>query len=461
MALKILNLRAIVVALAVCWPVVSFGQSVAPVLPYTSGKPVTGSNPLPVTGTFSATLSGFTGNGSYATLTATGSSSSSTALPTGTTTNISNTGTTAVSCTFATGSATGVASNIVIQPGSSKSRANGAFDHIACIDQTGSVSNVVVLEGGSGLGNDSGGGGSGGGAVTLASGAVASGAYSSGAFASGAFASGSIASGAAVSGAFVDGAIATLGTEADAAWVSGNGTAISLLKNIATGVASVIPTQAPTVSIGGVGIVDSAGTNVATVKAASTLPAATDKTLVVGLNPGTATAGSPSGAIVTVQGVASMTPFLSNPGTAANWGVGATGAAAPANGVQITAKASGATGGYSAGLIQCDNHTFKHITSATDTLAVQGVTSQVIYVCGWRARAAGVATWYLETTNDTNANCNGTKAQINGVATEAANTGEVAYNPIWGGLKTTAAYGLCINSTGTGGVDVDIWYTQF
>jgi hypothetical protein len=37
----------------------------------------------------------------------------------------------------------------------------GTYDHIACIDQTGSVSNVVILEGGSGLGNDTGGGGGG------------------------------------------------------------------------------------------------------------------------------------------------------------------------------------------------------------------------------------------------------------------------------------------------------------
>lgn len=46
---------------------------------------------------------------------------------------------------------------------------------------------------------------------------------------------------------------------------------------------------------------------------------------------GTGTAGTPAGNILTVQGVASMTPFLANPGTAANWGLGATGAAVPAN----------------------------------------------------------------------------------------------------------------------------------
>ncbi len=117
--------------------------------------------------------------------------------------------------------------------------------------------------------------------------------------------------------------------------------------------------------------------------------------------------------------------------------------------------------GASTALISCDSHVFKHITSATDTLAVQGVTAKTVYVCGWRARAAGVATWFLENTASTNANCSSSNTQITGVATEAANTGEVMNPAFWSGLKNTAGNGLCINSTGTGGVDIDIFYTQF
>jgi hypothetical protein len=176
---------------------------------------------------------------------------------------------------------------------------------------------------------------------------------------------------------------------------------------------------------------------------------------------GAGTAGAASGGVLTVQGVASMTPILANPGTAANWGVGATGSAPPANSVYMGANESGATGGQMKGLINCDSHVFKHITSATDTLAVQGVTSQTIYVCAWRSRAAGVATWFLENTASTNANCGSANTQLTGVATEAANTGETWGGNFWSGLKNTSANGLCINSTGTGGVDVDIWYTQF
>ncbi len=139
----------------------------------------------------------------------------------------------------------------------------------------------------------------------------------------------------------------------------------------------------------------------------------------------------------------------------------ATGAAPPSSAFYLGANASGATGGQLRGLINCDSHVFKHITSATDTLAVQGVASQTIYICGWRSRAAGVATWFLENTASANANCSSSNTQITGVATEAANTGEVAKSAFWDGLKNTSGNGLCINSTGTGGVDVDIWYTQF
>ena len=211
---------------------------------------------------------------------------------------------------------------------------------------------------------------------------------------------------------------------------------------------------------------------------------------------GTGTAGSAATGVLTVQGIASMTKLLVTPdansavnvaqingvtplmgngvtGTGSpratissdntaigNWGQVATGAAPPASAIYMGANASGATGGHVAGLIQCDNHVFKHITSATDTNAVTGVTSQVIYICSWRSRAAGTATWFLESSNNTSGTC-GSPTQLTGVATEAANTGETWGGAFWSGLKVAAANGLCINSTGTGGVDVDIWYTQF
>lgn len=54
------------------------------------------------------------------------------------------------------------------------------------------------------------------------------------------------------------------------------------------------------------------------------------------------TAGTPGTQVLTVQGITSMTPFLTNPGTAANWGVGAFGSSVPANGVALGLRAQNA-----------------------------------------------------------------------------------------------------------------------
>ena len=145
----------------------------------------------------------------------------------------------------------------------------------------------------------------------------------------------------------------------------------------------------------------------------------------------------------------------------AGLGAVATGAAPPANAIYLGANASGATGGHVAGLIVCDNHVFKHVTSATDTLLVQGVASQTVYVCGAKGQFAGTATYFLENTASTNANCASANTQIAGVVTGAAQSEDGFYNPIWGGEKNTSGNGLCLNSTGTGGFDLDLWYTQF
>ena len=69
-------------------------------------------------------------------------------------------------------------------------------------------------------------------------------------------------------------------TTASASCASGAGVN-PCLKQIDADIKGVIPYQVPTAPIGGVGIVDSAGTNVATVKAASKPSAVGDKALVV------------------------------------------------------------------------------------------------------------------------------------------------------------------------------------
>lgn len=196
---------------------------------------------LCVNATVSASVSGFTPGGTFATLTSTGSSAS-VALPAGTTVAIQNTGTTTVSCTLGIGSATALASEIQVPASSSVFVTPGSNTFGACIDQTGSASNLVVLAGGSGLGTGFGGGGGGtggGGAITAASGS----------YASGAFSAGSYAAGAVVAGAFVDGWDLTQGTKADAAYAgSGSASVVALLKGIYGVAAGALP--AGTNSIG-------------------------------------------------------------------------------------------------------------------------------------------------------------------------------------------------------------------
>lgn len=174
-----------------------------------------------------------------------------------------------------------------------------------------------------------------------------------------------------------------------------------------------------------------------------------------------------AGGALKVDGSAATQPVsLSGVSTAANQSTANTALAAIQTSAATTATNSALaiptiqSGGVTA-LISCDNHVTASITSATDTLLVQGVTAKTIYICGWRARAAGVATWYLENTASTNANCSSTLTRLTGTATEAANTGEVMNPALWSGLKNTAGNGLCAKSTGTGGVDVDIFYAQF
>lgn len=145
----------------------------------------------------------------------------------------------------------------------------------------------------------------------------------------------------------------------------------------------------------------------------------------------------------------------------ANWGHGATGSAAPAGSTYISALSNGATGGQLTGAVICKQHAFVHITTATDTLLVQGVASQTIRICAWTSAAAGTATWYFENTASTNANCASTLTQIAGIRTEAINTGEVVSLPFGTYLSNTSGNGVCVKSTGTGGVDIDVWYAQF
>lgn len=114
--------------------------------------------------------------------------------------------------------------------------------------------------------------------------------------------------------------------------------------------------------------------------------------------------------------------------------------------------------------LACTTHTFAHITSGTDTLVITGAGTQTVRICGVVASFAGSAAQsiYLEDNGSANPNCSSTKTQISGLWTGSSSTPTQIsfYAPVWAGLANFAGDGLCIHSSGTGGVDVDIWYAS-
>lgn len=157
-------------------------------------------------------------------------------------------------------------------------------------------------------------------AFLFLSGAVASGAFSSGAIASGAVASGAYASGAFASGSIASGAMVDLGAVADAAATAGStGTLSAKLRLMTTQLATINTTLGSPFQAGGsIGNTTFASTQSGTWTVQPGNTANTTPWLVTG----SGTAGSAATGVLSVQGIASMTPLLANPGTAANWGVG-------------------------------------------------------------------------------------------------------------------------------------------
>ena len=126
--------------------------------------PVSASNPLPVSATVNASISGFAPTPAYVTATApSGSSSAATLAPASSTVDIVyNTGSYPVSVRFGNGSVAATATNDIVQPNSWLAFTPGASTYFAVYGIGGSSS--VVVSGGSGLPTGAGGGGGSGGA---------------------------------------------------------------------------------------------------------------------------------------------------------------------------------------------------------------------------------------------------------------------------------------------------------
>lgn len=166
----------------------------------------------------SASISGFPTVQSTGTPISVTTASTTGTLPTGTVVVASNVG--ATNGAYCKLGATATTSDQLIPPNSWFAFTVGANTQLSCITST--LTTTVNMVGGSGLPTGSGGGGGGsggGGAITAALGSYVAGALSAGAFAT---------------GAGVDGWDLTQGTKADAAWTTGSGSVVALLKAIAT-----------------------------------------------------------------------------------------------------------------------------------------------------------------------------------------------------------------------------------
>ncbi len=132
----------------------------------------TAADPVQVSGSFSATLSGFTPNGNVASLSVT-NSSGNVALPAGTVVAVTNTGTTNTAyIKLSVGAGTAATTDMALVPGATVGLTVGSNTYINAI--TASSTTTLRMAGGTGLLTGFGGGGSsggGGGAVTVADGA--------------------------------------------------------------------------------------------------------------------------------------------------------------------------------------------------------------------------------------------------------------------------------------------------
>ena len=252
---------------------------------------------VPITGTITASLGGFTPSASGARMTpiTVTTSDSSGTLPTGAVTVVSNVGSNPMYCNV-----NGVAATTSDQLIASNSwfafTIPAAITTLHCIATGGSTTANGV--GGAGLPTGAGGGsggGGGGGAITMASGAVASGAYSAGSYAAGALAAGAFASGAGV-----DGWDLTQGAKADSVCGTATGTCsvISLLKFLNTAVGSAIP-AGPNL-IGKVGIDQTTPGTTNGVQVNAALPAGTNTIGNVGSDPSSGK-GTPSSVAINVS----------------------------------------------------------------------------------------------------------------------------------------------------------------
>lgn len=137
-------------------------------------------------------------------------------------------------------------------------------------------------------------------------------------------------------------------------------------------------------------------------------------------------------------------------------GVGATGAAVPANAVYQGMN----VGGNTTGNIGCNSMAKYDASTSGSTQLVALASSQIIRVCGYEIRTGGTAT-NVKFVYGTGSNCATGAADITPAFQLAANDGQISRSPVYQGMATIASNALCINASAGNAVQAIVYYTQF
>lgn len=234
------------------------------------------------------------------------------------------------------------------------------------------------------------------------------------------------------------------------------GTAVLTIQGISGGtavpisVSSAVPINQT--EVGGTTILTGAG---ATGAGSPRVTVAQDTTTIAGSAPGTA--GSPSTNVVSVQGVSSGTPLLANPGTAANWGVGATGSAAPAS-----AQYSGAvSSGNLVGIAEGSATVAINVSTATTTQLVALASGDRILVTSYNfANGTGTADNVTLEYGTGTACATGTTALTGPYGTGADLAGVSQGGGLGPVLVVPSGNALCILTSAAEQVSGSLTYTQ-
>lgn len=160
--------------------------------------------------------------------------------------------------------------------------------------------------------------------------------------------------------------------------------------------------------------------------------------------------------VTNVSGTVSLPTGASTSANQTTW-QSATGAAPPANAVQIGVNGSGATGGFLRGLIGCDAKITYDASTNGSTELVALTSGRTVYVCGYTIIASGTVN--VKLIYGTGTACATGSNNMTPAYQLTAQVGAVDGSPFWRGLNTASANALCLNTSAGVAVQAIVYYS--